>query len=156
MSVRFVTSQKSFIFIPSAVLRFSTSTDGRNNLANKSSLRVLRTHNKCNILRHHNTPASKTVGFKVLSAAPLRRNFVTLSGRGCHRFYAKTASVTFPTSVALSYSTVYTYPQRLNVVLSILRELLDFYHTLHTNKKVDFIYSIKISRTVCPTFLPAQ
>jgi len=47
---------------PSVVLIFSTSRDRRNNLANKSSLGILRTHNKCNILRHHNAPASKTVG----------------------------------------------------------------------------------------------
>lgn len=87
---------------------------------------------------------------------PLRCNFITLPVRGCHRFYTKTASVTFPNSITLSYSTVYTYPQRLKVVLSIERELLDLYHTLHTNKKVDVIFSIKISRTVCPPFLPAQ
>jgi hypothetical protein len=61
-----------------------------------------------------------------------------------------------PSPSALSYSTVYKYPQRLRVVLSIERELLDLYHTLHTNKKVNVIYFIKISRIVCLPFQPAH
>lgn len=61
-----------------------------------------------------------------------------------------------PSPSSLSYSTVYKYPQRLRVVLSIERELLDLYHTLHTNKKVNVIYFIKISRTVCLPFQPAH
>lgn len=96
---------RSLIYSPSVVLRFSTKGDETISPIEVLFVYTRHTTNAASFLTTIRQPAKQWDA--ILSNAHRKYcllcrygvTFVTLPVRGCHRFYAKTASVTFPNAV---------------------------------------------------------